>query len=206
MSRMPRARRIRRLALGAALAAVAVGSRACCGARGAASRRRCPTGSPPSIQQGRLDVEARRLVVRVENAGDAAVDDRPASSVDGADAREPASCATSRSSSPPGEALAIRLDLPASRVRRAAGDGGARASTCATVRRRTVDGRRSSPTTRSARLARVGDADCLADVGRRRRRDHPARAPALDGQRRRRGARSSTSLRRRPRHRATRRS
>lgn len=68
---MSRARLTRRLATCLALVAAGpvLGPAACTPSPPSG----LPDGLSASIQQGRLDIEARRLVIRVENAGDAAV-------------------------------------------------------------------------------------------------------------------------------------
>ncbi|WP_022894496.1 hypothetical protein [Agromyces subbeticus] len=107
---MPRARLTRRLATCLALvtAAPVLGLAACT----PSPPQGLPEGLSASIQQGRLDIEARRLVVRLENDGEATVTvqrlevDSP-SLASGMVRDEPFEVA-------PGDALQIRMELTAS--------------------------------------------------------------------------------------------
>lgn len=110
MSRMPRARLIRSLALVAAIAAPGAALTACSAPAPAPA---VPDGLVVSIKQGRLDVVARRLVVRFENHGDAAVTvetfavDTPTLGP-GLERSTPVELAAD-------DAVDVRLDLPTSR-------------------------------------------------------------------------------------------
>lgn len=106
---MPRARLVRSLALGAALVSAPLALVACAGAPAAPS---IPDGLSVAIQQGRLDVVAGRLVVRFENEGDAPV------TIEGFTVETPTLSPglerTKPFELPAHDAIAIRLDLPAS--------------------------------------------------------------------------------------------
>jgi hypothetical protein len=106
---MPLSRLGRTLPAVAAIAAVAVGLAACAGEPPAPSM---PDGLAVSVQQGRLDVVDHRLVVRFENTGDAPV------TIDGFAVDVPTFEPGLEYSKPfeltIDDALAIRLDLPAS--------------------------------------------------------------------------------------------
>ena len=130
---------------------------------------------------------ARRLVVRFENTGDEAV------TIDrferrGADPRDRDSCATEPFELPPGDAIAIRLDLPAAECGEEAGAAGA-------PRRR--DDTASGPAEPASSLAddpfdtlaRVAAADCLAESVDAVATIVDARAPAVDRRRASTGAR-----------------
>lgn len=162
MSRMPRARLIRPLALLAALAS-APAVLVACGAPGASAPEPLPAGLAVAIQQGRLDVVADRLVVRFENTGDEAV------TVERFAVETPTLDGGLERSEPfelvAGDAIAIRLDLPASRcdadpgpvlvdvtVRTASGGGDTRALTGELTADDPFD-----------TVARVNAADCLAE-------------------------------------------
>jgi len=157
MSRMSRARRIRSLALVAALATapmLLVG----CAAPAEDDAAPLPDGLEVGLQQGRLDVEARRLVVRVENTGDEAV------TIDRFELEAPTlSTALVREEAfelPPGDALAIRLPLPPAECSAEAG------ATVLHVDATTPEGPASgelTPDDPFDTLARVADADCLAE-------------------------------------------
>lgn len=112
MSRMPRARLPRSLALLGALAA-AQALLVACAAPGEPAPEPLPAGLAVAIQQGRLDVVAGRLVVRFENSGDESLTvERFAVETptldDGLERSKPFEVAA-------GDAIAIRLDLPESR-------------------------------------------------------------------------------------------
>jgi hypothetical protein len=156
MSRMPRARRIRSLALIAALATAPLLLVAC--AAPAEEAAPLPDGLEVRLQQGRLDVEARRLVVRVENTGGEAV------TIDRFELEAPTlATALVREEAfelPPGDALAIRLPLPAAEC------GEDAAAPVLRVDATTPEGPASGelvPDDPFDTLARVADADCLAE-------------------------------------------
>ena len=110
---MPRARRIRLLALIAALAAAPLALAACSTPVPASAPSVAPADLAVAIQQGRLDVVGHRLVVRFENTGadpltiEGFVVETPS--------LEPGLERTKPFELTPGDAIAIRLDLPASR-------------------------------------------------------------------------------------------
>jgi len=113
-TRMPRARRIRPLALIAALAAAPLALAACAAPPPAATpSATAPAGLNIAIQQGRLDVVGHRLVVRFENTGDDPL------TIEGfvveTPSLEPGLERTKPFELTAGDAIAIRLDLPASR-------------------------------------------------------------------------------------------
>lgn len=157
MSRMPRARRIRAAALVAALATaplLLVG----CAAPAEDQVAPLPDGLEVRLQQGRLDVEARRLVVRVENTGDEAV------TIDRFELEAPTlATALVREEAfelPPGDAIAIRLPLPPAECGEETGPA------VLHVEATTVDGPAGgelAPDDPFDTLARVADADCLAE-------------------------------------------
>ena len=156
MSRMPRARRIRSLALTAALAIAPLLLVACAAPSEEAAP--LPDGLEVRLQQGRLDVEARRLVVRVENTGDEAV------TIDRFELQAPTlATALVREEAfelPPGDALAIRLPLPPAECGEEAG------AAVLHVDATTPEGPAAgvlAPDDPFGTLARVADADCLAE-------------------------------------------
>ncbi|RZS65776.1 hypothetical protein EV187_1478 [Agromyces ramosus] len=157
MSRMPRARRVRPLALVAALATVPL-LLVACAAPAELKPAALPDGLEVRLQQGRLDVEARRLVVRVENTGGEAV------TIDGFELEAPTlATALVREEAfelPPGDALAIRLPLPPAECGAEAG------AAVLHVDATTPDGPAAgelTPDDPFDTLARVADADCLAE-------------------------------------------
>lgn len=111
---MSRARLTRRLAtcLAVVMAGPVLGLAACAPSPSPGTPEGLPEGLSASIQQGRLDIEARRLVVRLENTGEATVTvqrlevDSP-SLAPGMVRDEPFEVA-------PGHALQVRMELTAS--------------------------------------------------------------------------------------------
>jgi hypothetical protein len=106
---MPRARPTRSFALCVALATASLAVVACSGPPAAPA---LPDGLAVAIQQGRLDVVGGRLVVRFENTGEAPV------TIDGFTVETPTLGPGLERTKPfelmPDDAIAIRLDLPAS--------------------------------------------------------------------------------------------
>ncbi|MBT2516399.1 hypothetical protein J7E29_03045 [Streptomyces sp. ISL-90] len=110
---MRRARPVRRFALLAALLTVPALLAACTGASlgqpGDPPSSGELSGLTASIKQGRLDIEARRLVVRLENTGEAAL------TIDGFEFEAPTLAPGMVRTKPlelgPGEAIDVRLDL-----------------------------------------------------------------------------------------------
>ena len=156
---MPRARRIRLLALIAALAAAPLALAACTTPVPASAPSVAPPGLAVAIQQGRLDVVGHRLVVRFENTGDDPL------TIEGfvveTPSLEPGLERTKPFELTPGDAIAIRLDLPASRCDAEPGP--------VVVR---FDARTASGSDETGELvaddpfdtvARVNAADCLAE-------------------------------------------
>jgi hypothetical protein len=158
-TRMPRARRIRLLALIAALAAAPLALAACTAPAPASTPSVAPAGLAVAIQQGRLDVVGHRLVVRFENTGDDPL--TIVGFVVETPSLEPGLERTKPFELTPGDAIAIRLDLPASRCDAEPGP--------VVVR---FDARTASGSDQTDELvaddpfdtiARVNAADCLAE-------------------------------------------
>jgi len=153
---MPRARLIRSLMLGAALATLPVALVACASPAAPAA---LPTGLAVAIQQGRLDVVADRLVVRFENSGDEAV------TVERFDVATPTLAEVLERTKPfelaAGDAIAIRLDLPGSDCDADQGPVVVRVTT------RTAGGDEATGDLTADdpfdTVARVNAADCLAE-------------------------------------------
>lgn len=161
---MSRASLIRRLAMSlaaAAAAAITLGLVAC-GPLTRIPAAELPDGLSARVQQGRLDVEARRLVVRIENEGDTAVtvarlEVESPTLAPGMTRDEPFEVA-------PGDALQIRLPLTASEC----GDGADVPEAQATILLdvATSSGNASGELVADdphGTLARVANADCLAE-------------------------------------------
>ena len=106
---MPLTSLVRSLALSAALAVASLALVACSGTPAPVAP---PDGLAVAIQQGRLDVVQGRLVVRFENTGDAPV------TIEGFTVDTPTLTPGLERTKPfelvPGDAIAVRLDLPAS--------------------------------------------------------------------------------------------
>lgn len=163
---MSRARLTRRLAIDVAVAAAAAGALAlglaACSQQTGQPAGELPAGLSARVQQGRLDIEAHRLVVRIENDGDESVTverlevDSP-TLAPGMVRDEPFEVA-------PGDALQIRMPLSASEC----GDGEVTPDPEATIRLEVP-----TPTGGAAgeliaddphgTLARVANSDCLAE-------------------------------------------
>lgn len=156
---MPRARRIRLLALIAALAAAPLALAACTTPVPASAPSVAPADLGVAIQQGRLDVVGHRLVVRFENTGADPLTIK--GFVVETPSLEPGLERTKPFELTPGDAIAIRLDLPASRCDAEPGP--------VVVR---FDARTASGSDEAGELvaddpfdtvARVNAADCLAE-------------------------------------------
>jgi hypothetical protein len=153
---MPRARRSGRLALVAVLVLLPVTLGACTGSPPAAPA--LPDGIITNIQQGRMDVEARQLVVRVENTTAAPVTVErlvfTAPTLAGALAyEEPFELSA-------GEAIAIRMDLPDSRCDVPGAEGTLELAVA------TDDGTATgtlTPDDPFDTLSRLNNSDCLAE-------------------------------------------
>lgn len=158
MSRMPRARLIRTLALLGALAS-APALLVACAAPGPPAPEPLPAGLTVAIQQGRLDVVAGRLVVRFENSGDEAV------TVERFAVETPTLDGGLERSKPfelaAGDAIAIRLDLPGSRCDADPGP------VVVDLTARTASGEEAAGELSAEdpfdTVARVNAADCLAE-------------------------------------------
>lgn len=158
MSRMPRARLIRTLALLGALAS-APALLVACAAPGPPAPEPLPAGLAVAIQQGRLDVVAGRLVVRFENSGDEAV------TVERFAVETPTLDGGLERSKPfelaAGDAIAIRLDLPGSRCDADPGP------VVVDLTARTASGEEATGELSADdpfdTVARVNAADCLAE-------------------------------------------
>lgn len=163
---MSRARLTRRLAMAPAavfaVAAVALGL-AACGPLARIPAAELPEGLSARVQQGRLDIEAHRLVVRIENGGDAPV------TVERLEVLSPTLAPGMVRGDPfevgPGDALQIRLPLSASEC----GDGADVPEPRATILLdvATPSGNASGELTADdphGTLARVANADCLAEA------------------------------------------
>ena len=179
MSRMPRARRIRAVALVAALATAPLALAACAASTpGATPSAAAPAGLAVAIQQGRLDVVGHRLVVRFENTGDDPVTIDRFDRRD-ADASRPRLVRTKPFELTAGDAIAIRLDLPASRC-----DAEPARPVLVRSTRRTAAGPSEAASSLADdpfdTVARVNDADCLAESVAAVAAIVDARAPALD--------------------------
>lgn len=153
---MPRARLVRSLVLGAALATLPAALLACASPAAPAA---VPAGLAVAIQQGRLDVVADRLVVRFENSGDEAV------TVERFDVATPTLAEVLERTKPfelaAGDAIAIRLDLPRSDCDADQGPVVVRVTT------RTAGGDEATGDLTADdpfdTVARVNAADCLAE-------------------------------------------
>ena len=152
---MPRTSLIRSLAIGAALATVPTGLVACAGSPPAPPM---PEGLTATLRQGRLDVIDRRLVVRFENAGDEAV------TIEDFTVEiptfEPGLERSEAVELSAGDAIAIRLDLTASRCDAEEGP------VVVDLTYRTPDGRgegRLPADDPFDTVARVNGSDCLAE-------------------------------------------
>ncbi|MGH3706042.1 MAG: hypothetical protein ACRDT9_15515 [Agromyces sp.] len=163
---MSRARLTRRLAFDVAVAATAAGmlalGLAACSPQAVESADELPAGLSARVQQGRLDIEAHRLVVRIENDGAESVTverlevDSP-TFAPGMVRDEPFEVA-------PGDALQIRMPLSASEC----GDGGETPDPEATIRLdvATPTGGATGELVADdphGTLARVANSDCLAE-------------------------------------------
>jgi hypothetical protein len=165
---MSRARLTRPLAIDLAVAPVAVLAAAAvvlglsaCGPLARIPAAELPESLSARVQQGRLDIEAHRLVVRIENEGDDPV------TVERLEVVSPTLVPGMVRGDPfevgPGDALQIRLPLTASEC----GDGGATPEPEATILLdvSTPSGAASGELTADdphGTLARVADSDCLA--------------------------------------------
>lgn len=162
---MSRARLTRRLATPVAavfaVASIAFGLSAC-GPLARIPAAELPEGLSARVQQGRLDIEAHRLVVRIENGGDEPV------TVERLEVDSPTLAPGMVRSDPfevgPGDALQIRLPLSASEC----GDGSTVPDPEATILLEVAvpSGRASGELTADdphGTLARVANADCLAE-------------------------------------------
>ncbi len=152
---MPRGRLIRGLAVVATIATASIGLAACASEPPAPST---PDGLAVSVQQGRLDVVDHRLVVRFENTGDAPVTIEDFEVV--VPTFEPGLEYSKPFELTPDDALAIRLDLPASLCDAEAGP------TLVDVTFQTEDGTGEGRLTADDpfdTVTRVNSADCLAE-------------------------------------------
>ncbi|MFB6611842.1 hypothetical protein ACFCVO_16055 [Agromyces sp. NPDC056379] len=163
---MSRARLTRRLAIDVAVAAAAAGALAlglaACAQQTGQPAGELPAGLSARVQQGRLDIEAHRLVVRIENDGDETV------TVERLEVDSPTLAPGMVRDQPfevaPGDALQIRMPLSASEC----GDGEVTPDPEATIRLEVA-----TPTGGAAgeliaddphgTLARVANSDCLAE-------------------------------------------
>lgn len=153
---MPGTRLVSRLALGTVVGAVVIGISACSAPATPASPAALPEGFSAELRQGRFDVEARQLVVHVDNGSDsAATVDRVA--VSAPVFAEPLVYDGAVELSA-GEAVDVRIDLPTP-------DCGTGDEPVAVDLRGTVDGvafaGAVTPTDPFGSLDRIGDTDCL---------------------------------------------
>lgn len=154
---MPRTRLARRLALAIALVLLPAAALVACAAPTPASPS-LPDGLITNIQQGRMDIEARQLVVRVENTTAAPVTVErlvfTAPALDGELAyEEPFELSA-------GEAIAIRMDIPESRCDVPSAAGAVELAVA------TEDGTATgtlTPDDPFNTLSRLNDSDCLAE-------------------------------------------
>jgi hypothetical protein len=162
---MSRARLTRRLAMAPAavfaVAAVALGL-AACGPLARIPAAELPEGLSARVQQGRLDIEAHRLVVRIENGGDAPVTVERLEVL--SPTLQPGMVRSDSFEVGPGDALQIRLPLSASEC----GDGADVPDPQATILLdvATPSGSASGELTADdphGTLSRVANADCLAE-------------------------------------------
>ncbi|AWB94961.1 hypothetical protein DCE93_04210 [Agromyces badenianii] len=161
---MPRTRLTRRfaiaLALPLALAATAFGLAACT-AQPSAS---LPDGLSVRVQQGRLDIEAQRLVVRLENDGDEPVTVERLEVV--APTLTPGMVRDEPFEVAPGNALQIRLPLSASECGTDAGSETPAPEATILLQVATTSGRASSELIADdphGTLARIANSECLAE-------------------------------------------
>lgn len=163
---MRRDRRFRRFAFVAVLLTVPAVLAGCTGAApgqpGDESGSNEPSGLTASIKQGRLDVEARRLVVRLSNTGDAAL------TIDGfefeAATLAPGMVRTKPLELAPGDTIDVRLDLsesvcdvevgPARVVAEVSAGGAATSGATVTL----------TPDDPFDTLARINAAECLGEA------------------------------------------
>ncbi|MFC9560557.1 hypothetical protein [Agromyces sp. NPDC056965] len=162
---MSRARLTRRLAI--SLAAALAGAMTVVGLSACAPLARIPAAGLPEslsarVQQGRLDIEAHRLVVRIENDGDESV------TVERLELESPTLAPGMVRDEPfevaPGDALQVRMPLSASNC----GDGEVTPEPEATILLdvATPTGRASGELIADdphGTLARVANSDCLAE-------------------------------------------
>ncbi len=150
---MSRASLPRRLAIIAALVALPAALVSCTAAAPAA-----PEGLSARIQQGRLDVEARRLVVLVENTG--STDLTIERLVFASPAFDDEMVHEEPFELDAGRALAIRIDLADSNCDVPAESGTVRLGVVTPAGRTTAE---LAPEDPFDTLARIGDTDCLAE-------------------------------------------
>ncbi|MCD2442655.1 hypothetical protein LQ757_10265 [Agromyces sp. SYSU K20354] len=150
---MPRASRIGRFPVGAAIALVTIGLTGCAAPAGPAG---VPDGITAELRQGRFDVEDRKLVVKVENAGPSAVE------IERLAVTAPVFNAPLERGKPldlsSGDSIDIRIDLPAPQC----GTGEGRP--LVELRGRSGDERFDgsiAPADPFGTLERIGATDCL---------------------------------------------
>jgi hypothetical protein len=150
---MPRPRLIGRFAVGTAVVAAAIGLAGCAAP---AARSGVPDGITAELRQGRFDVEARQLVVHVENGSASPVD------VDELVVTAPVFAAPLEHGGTfdlsAGEGIDIRIDLPDPQC--GSGEGGPLVD----LRGQTADDRFTgaiAPTDPFGTLERIGATDCL---------------------------------------------
>ena len=152
---MPRPRLIGRFAVGSVVVAAAMGGLAGCAAPAAPGG--VPDGITTELRQGRFDVEARQLVVHVENGSASPVD------VDGLVVTAPVFAAPLEHDGSfdlsAGEGIDIRIDLPDPQC------GSGEGEPLVELRGRTADDAFTgavAPTDPFGTLERIGATDCLA--------------------------------------------